>query len=237
MTRNGEHRLLVVEDEPDLRELLRYNLEAAGHAVTAVETGAAALAAWAELAPALIVLDLMLPDVPGTEICRRIRAAASGAAQPAIIMVTAKGAEIDRVVGFELGANDYVVKPFSMRELVLRVTALLRAREGAQRGASAKPRHVVGPLEIDADTFRVFVSGDEVHLSSMEMRLLLYLAENRGRVRTRADLLEHVWGYRPDVSTRTVDTHVKRVRDKLGEAGVLLETVRGIGYRLVDEAR
>jgi two-component system phosphate regulon response regulator PhoB len=238
----AERRVLVVEDEPDLRELLTYNFEAAGFTVHAAEKGLDGLAEAQGFAPDIILLDLMLPDIPGTEVCRRIRAAERSAPQPAIVMLTAKGDEIDRVVGFELGADDYVVKPFSVRELVLRVNAILRARgrggvpESASVGAPvARRRYVVGPLEVDVDGYHVFVGGEEVHMSAMEMRLLIYLVEHRGRVRSREDLLEDVWGYKPGVSTRTVDTHVKRLRDKLGSAGSLVETVRGMGYRLSAE--
>jgi two-component system phosphate regulon response regulator PhoB len=161
-----------------------------------------------------------------------------GTRQPAVMMLTAKGEEIDRVVGFELGADDYVVKPFSVRELVLRVGAILRTRRPTttpNAPTSQRRRYIVGPLELDVDGHHVFVSGSEVHVSSLEMRLLVYLVEHRGRVRSREDLLEDVWGYKPDVSTRTIDTHVKRLRDKLGEAGTLVETVRGTGYRLSAE--
>ena len=226
-------RVLVVEDEPDLRELLTYNLEASGFTVHAADRGLDGLAEAKGFLPNVILLDLMLPDIPGTEVCRRIRAADHGAPQPAIIMLTAKGDEIDRVVGFELGADDYVVKPFSVRELMLRVSAILRTRGRPETSSpEARRRYAVGPLEVDVDGYRVFVSGDEVHMSAMEMRLIIYLVEHRGRVRSREDLLEDVWGYKPDVSTRTVDTHVKRLRDKLGAAGALVETVRGMGYRL-----
>ncbi len=192
----------------------------------------------------MVLLDLMLPDIPGTEVCRRIRGD-TAARQPAVMMLTAKGEEIDRVVGFELGADDYVVKPFSVRELVLRVGAILRARRppapAVAAGAAAvaavpqRRRYVVGPLELDVDGYHVFVNGQEVHVSTLEMRLLVYLVEHRGRVRSREDLLEDVWGYKPGVSTRTIDTHVKRLRDKLGDAGSLVETVRGTGYRLSAE--
>src|SRR5215467_7693218 len=169
--------------------------------------------------------------------CRKIRAGEPVTQQPAIMMLTAKGDEIDRVVGFELGADDYVVKPFSVRELVLRVNAILRARgrpplPERPTASGARRRYIVGPLQVDVDGYHVFVEGDEVHVSAMEMRLLVYLIEHRGRVRSREDLLEDVWGYKPGVSTRTVDTHVKRLRDKLGAAGALVETVRGTGYRL-----
>jgi two-component system phosphate regulon response regulator PhoB len=234
----GDRRVLVVEDEPDLRDLLTYNLTAAGFTVKATETGAEGLEAVTRFAPDVVLLDLMLPDIPGTEVCRRIRGGEAGARQPAVMMLTAKGEEIDRVVGFELGADDYVTKPFSVRELVLRVGAILRARRPAPAAAQPAPqrrRYIVGPLELDVDGYHVFVSGSEVHVSTLEMRLLVYLVEHRGRVRSREDLLEDVWGYKPGVSTRTIDTHVKRLRDKLGEAGALVETVRGTGYRLSAE--
>jgi two-component system phosphate regulon response regulator PhoB len=233
-----DRRVLVVEDEPDLRELLTYNLTAAGFSVEATENGTEGLAAVSRFAPDVVLLDLMLPDIPGTEVCRRIRGGETGARQPAVMMLTAKGEEIDRVVGFELGADDYVVKPFSVRELVLRVGAILRARRPPTPTATQAPqrrRYIVGPLELDVDGYHVFVNGGEVHVSTLEMRLLVYLVEHRGRVRSREDLLEDVWGYKPGVSTRTIDTHVKRLRDKLGEAGSLVETVRGTGYRLSAE--
>jgi two-component system phosphate regulon response regulator PhoB len=235
---NVDRRVLVVEDEPDLRELLTYNLSAAGFNVQATENGADGLAAVQRFAPDVVLLDLMLPDIPGTEVCRRIRGGEAGPRQPAVMMLTAKGEEIDRVVGFELGADDYVVKPFSVRELVLRVGAILRARRPvtpAAPPAAQRRRYLVGPLELDVDGYHVFVRGEEVHVSTLEMRLLVYLVEHRGRVRSREDLLEDVWGYKPGVSTRTIDTHVKRLRDKLGEAGSLVETVRGTGYRLSAE--
>jgi two-component system phosphate regulon response regulator PhoB len=242
-----ERRVLVVEDEPDLTELLAFNLQAGGYKVETANTGARALAEIDTFVPDVVLLDLMLPDMLGTEICRRIRAQADKN-QPAVIMLTAKGEEIDRVVGFEVGADDYVVKPFSMRELLLRVNACFRNNTGpvaAQNpgsgpheapagGPERRRKYLVGPLTIDVDGHHVFVEGKEIHLSVIEMRLLTYLVEHRGRLCSRDDLLEDVWGYKPDVSTRTVDTHIKRLRDKLGAAGPLLETVRGVGYRLSD---
>jgi two-component system, OmpR family, phosphate regulon response regulator PhoB len=236
---NLDRRVLVVDDEPDLQELLTYNLTAAGFTVQATGTGAEALTAVKEFAPDIVLLDLMLPDLPGTEVCRRIRGGELGPRQPAVMMLTAKGDEIDRVVGFELGADDYVVKPFSVRELVLRVGVIVRAR-GPARGESSpgvakRRRFVVGALDIDVDGHHVLVGGTQIHVSALEMRLLIYLVEHRGRVRSRESLLADVWGYKPDVSTRTIDTHVKRLRDKLGIAGTLIETVRGTGYRLSAE--
>ncbi len=245
-TKGTERRVLVVEDEPDLTELLAFNLQAGGYKVETANTGARALAEIDTFVPDVVLLDLMLPDMLGTEICRRIRAQADKN-QPAVIMLTAKGEEIDRVVGFEVGADDYVVKPFSMRELLLRVNACFRSNTGpvATQSPGSGPneaavaperrrKYLVGPLTIDVDGHHVFVEGKEIHLSVIEMRLLTYLVEHRGRLCSRDDLLEDVWGYKPDVSTRTVDTHIKRLRDKLGAAGPLLETVRGVGYRLSD---
>jgi two-component system phosphate regulon response regulator PhoB len=244
-TRSTERRVLVVEDEPDLTELLTFNLQAGGYRVETANTGARALAEIDSFGPDVVLLDLMLPDMLGTEICRRIRAQTERT-QPAVIMLTAKGEEIDRVVGFEVGADDYVVKPFSMRELLLRVNACFRGAPAAPAPAAAttpadiaagpdkRRKYLVGPLTIDVDGHHVFVEGKEIHLSVIEMRLLTYLVEHRGRLCSRDDLLEDVWGYKPDVSTRTVDTHIKRLRDKLGAAGPLLETVRGVGYRLSD---
>jgi two-component system phosphate regulon response regulator PhoB len=245
-TKGTERRVLVVEDEPDLTELLAFNLQAGGYKVETANTGARALAEIDSFVPDVVLLDLMLPDMLGTEICRRIRAQADKN-QPAVIMLTAKGEEIDRVVGFEVGADDYVVKPFSMRELLLRVNACFRSNTGpvptqnpatgptdAPGGPDRRRKYLVGPLTIDVDGHHVFVEGKEIHLSVIEMRLLTYLVEHRGRLCSRDDLLEDVWGYKPDVSTRTVDTHIKRLRDKLGAAGPLLETVRGVGYRLSD---
>jgi two-component system phosphate regulon response regulator PhoB len=247
--RSAERRVLVIEDEPDIRDLLSYNLQSGGFQVKTADTGQRGLAVFESFSPDVILLDLMLPDVPGTEVCRRIRARTTGT-QPAIIILTAKGEEIDRVVGFEVGADDYVVKPFSVRELLLRVNAVLRGRSatggahaqarppgavpGLAPGEPNRKKYTVGPLRVDVDGHYVFVKQNEIHVSAIEMRLLVYLISHRGRVRSREDLLEDVWGYKPGVSTRTVDTHVKRLRDKLGSAGGLIETVRGTGYRLAD---
>ena len=246
--RASERRVLVIEDEPDIRDLLSYNLQTGGFQVKTADTAQRGLVLFESFAPDVILLDLMLPDLPGTEVCRRIRARTTGT-QPAIIILTAKGEEIDRVVGFEVGADDYVVKPFSVRELLLRVNAVLRGRSiagagpqarqlaGAAALAPAEPsrkKFTVGPLRVDVDGHYVFVKQNEIHVSAIEMRLLVYLISHLGRVRSREDLLEDVWGYKPGVSTRTVDTHVKRLRDKLGSAGSLIETVRGTGYRLAD---
>jgi two-component system, OmpR family, phosphate regulon response regulator PhoB len=236
-------RVLVIEDEADLRSLLSYNLEAWGYEVRAVDSGRGGLRAFEEFSPDLVLLDLMLPDMSGIEVCRRIRAKPQPVS-PIVVMLTARGDEIDRVAGFEVGADDYLVKPFSVRELMLRMSARLKAR-GADAPRPEEPapatgerrerrRFVLGPLEVDPDGYHVYVENREVHVSALEMRLLIHLFESQGYVRSRKDLLTDVWGYQPDVNSRTVDAHVKRLRDKLGRAGRLIETVRGLGYRLAD---
>jgi two-component system phosphate regulon response regulator PhoB len=241
---NG-HRVLVIEDEADLRALLAYNLEAWGYEVRTVDSGKMGLRTFDEFSPDLVLLDLMLPDVSGIEVCRKIRGN-QDATPPIIFMLTARGDEIDRVAGFEVGADDYLVKPFSVRELMLRMSARLKPRGGEQVPRPTGPatgnggqrrerrRFVLGPLEVDPDGYHVYVEGKEIHVSALEMRLLIHLFQSQGCVRSRKDLLTDVWGYQPDVNSRTVDAHVKRLRDKLGPAGRLIETVRGLGYRLAE---
>jgi two-component system phosphate regulon response regulator PhoB len=220
-------RILIVEDEEDLQEVLSYNLRQAGHDPVVVGLGHAALERVGREAPDLVLLDLMLPDMSGTDVCRTLKSDPSTRNIP-VIMLTAKGEEIDRVVGFELGADDYVVKPYSMRELTLRVQAILRRRAAPADGAGLT---AFGRLRIDRDGHRVWVDNDEVALTALELRLLCTLYDRRGRVQSRAVLLDEVWRMSSDVNTRTVDTHVKRLREKLGTAGAYLETVRGVGYR------
>jgi two-component system, OmpR family, phosphate regulon response regulator PhoB len=236
-------RVVVIEDEADLRNLLCYNLQAWGYEARAEGTGEKGIRQVIEFRPELVLLDVMLPDLSGIEVCRRIRAL-QDLPQPVVVMLTAKGDEMDRVVGFEVGADDYMVKPFSVRELMLRMSARLKARGGdapatakarAQSTAPARRKLVAGPLEVDPDGHHVHVNGDEVSVSALEMRILVYLFEARAIVRTRHDLLTQVWGYQPEVNSRTVDTHVKRLRQKLGVAGPLIETVRGLGYRLTED--
>jgi two-component system phosphate regulon response regulator PhoB len=223
-------RILVVDDAPDLLELVRVNLVQAGYEVETAEQGAEALEQVRRSQPELVVLDLMLPDVSGTEVCRRLRGDPDTEGIP-IIMLTARADEVDRVVGLELGADDYVTKPFSPRELTLRVGAVLR-RQG--RAPSAKHSLAHGALRLDPDRHRCFVDGEEVDLTAKEFSLLQGLMQRPGRVLTRDQLLDEVWGSDITVTTRTIDTHLKRLREKLGKASELIETVRGVGYRFSD---
>jgi len=223
-------RILVVDDEPDLLELVRLSLSEAGFAVETAETGREALEKLQRGAPDLVVLDLMLPDMSGTEVCRWLRSRPEGA-DLLVLMLTAKSEEVDRVVGFELGADDYVTKPFSPRELVLRVRALLRRRAGAATEGHVLERDHV---RIDLDRHRCYVEGEEVILTAKEFQLLATLMRRPGRVQTRERLLDEVWGSDVTVTLRTIDTHLKRLREKLGRGGDLIETVRGVGYRFAE---
>jgi two-component system, OmpR family, phosphate regulon response regulator PhoB len=225
--------VLIVDDEQDLCSLLDFNLRSAGFSTAVATTGEAALRAAREQPPELVLLDLMLPDLPGTEVCRQLRAAA-GTRDVLIVMLTARGEEADRVRGFELGADDYVTKPFSVRELVLRLRALLRRSPSAKAGAAPLR---LGPLSLDVEAHRFHVEGQEIALTALEFRLLEHLMSRLGRVQSREALLEEVWGLSSSLETRTIDTHVMRLRDKLGPARAFLETVRGVGYRIVEPAR
>ncbi|HJK95885.1 MAG TPA: response regulator transcription factor [Polyangiaceae bacterium LLY-WYZ-14_1] len=227
-------RILVVEDEADLAELVAYNLKQEGYVVATARDGSSALSEVRRQRPDLVVLDVMLPDISGTEVCRRIRRDAATERLP-VVMLTAKGEEVDRIVGFEVGADDYIPKPFSPRELVLRVAAVLRRSQPSAETVDAEAIEV-GALLIDVPRHRVQVREEEIPLTALEFKLLLDLASRRGRVQTRDALLERVWGYAPGIETRTVDTHVKRLREKLGEASEYIETVRGVGYRMREEA-
>ncbi len=222
-------RILVVEDEADLADLVAFNLRGEGHEVTVALDGNTALAEIQRGRPDLVVLDVMLPDISGIEVCRRLRRQRETVRLP-VIMLTAKTDEVDRVVGFEVGADDYVTKPFSPRELVLRVEAILR-RTIPNADVEGPQVITLGAVLIDVPAHRVEVLGEEVLLTALEFRLLLDLATRAGRVQSRDALLERVWGYAPNVETRTVDTHVKRLREKLGDGAKQIETVRGVGYR------
>lgn len=223
-------KVLIVDDEADLLKLLEFNLQQGGFDTCTASTGAGAVERARAERPDVVLLDLMLPDIQGTEVCRQLRQMPE-TSDVAIVMVTAKGEEIDRVVGFELGADDYVVKPFSPRELVLRVKAVLK-RSGRTASAPEEPRDVLelGDLRVDVSAHEVYVDGELVELTVLEFRLLSQLMSRVGRVQSRERLLDEVWG---DVSVteRTVDTHMKRLREKLGPASRYLETVRGVGYR------
>src|SRR6202163_2052780 len=222
-------RVLVVDDEPDIVALVAYHLAKSGYAVSTATSGPEGLAAARRDKPALVVLDLMLPGLSGLEVMEELRADPA-TARIAVLMLTARREESDRIKGLTLGADDYLTKPFSPPELVLRVAAILRrARAGQEEVADVKQ---LGPLRIDTTAHRVTVDGREIDLTPTEFKLLLLLAERKGRVQPRNLLLEIVWDAAPDIQTRTVDMHVQRLRVKLGAAGDLIETVRGFGYRI-----
>jgi DNA-binding response OmpR family regulator len=223
-------KILVVDDEPEAVELVEFNLEQAGFAVITAADGSEALNKARANSPSLIILDLMLPEIGGLEVCKLLRRDPAVAGIP-IIMLTAKAAEIDRVLGLELGADDYITKPFSPRELVLRVKKIL------QRGRDdVKEQDVLrfGDLLIDSPRHVVSWRGKSVELTATEFKLLAVLAQRRGRVQSREQLLRDVWEYNNLVDTRTVDTHMRRLREKLGQAAKYLDTVRGVGYRFVE---
>lgn len=223
-------RILVIEDEADIQQVLDYNLREKGHKVFIAGKGEEGLKLAREKRPDLVLLDLMLPDIPGTEVCKQLKTDPS-TRNIQVVMLTAKGEEIDRVVGFELGADDYVVKPFSVRELILRVSAILRRSQSDQEAVQA---FQFGRLRVDREAHRVWADESELELTALEFKLLVTLYDRRNRVQTRSALLSDVWGIDADITTRTVDTHVKRLREKLGDAGNYIETVRGVGYRFTD---
>lgn len=223
-------KILVVDDEPDALELIEFNLKGCGFDVVTAADGEAALRQARLHAPDLVLLDLMLPEVDGLEVCKILRRDPATSSLP-VIMVTAKAGELDRVLGLELGADDYVTKPFSPRELVLRVKNLLRRRSASEEKAE---RMQVNELLIDLPRHLVSVQGRPVELTATEFRLLSVLAQRRGRVQSREQLLRDVWNYDNVIDTRTVDTHMRRLREKLGRAARYLDTVRGVGYRFVE---
>jgi two-component system phosphate regulon response regulator PhoB len=219
-------RVLIVDDDPDIVRLVSYNLSQSGFEPLHASTGREALALIQNQPPDLVILDLMLPDVDGMEVCRTLRSQDASANIP-IVMLTARSEEIDRVVGFELGADDYVMKPFSPRELVLRVKSILR-RSRTDRTEMLR----AGRIRIYPDRRQCFVSNDPVLLTVKEFDLLYELVRARGNVLSRDILMDRVWGYHGDATSRTLDTHIRRLRDKLGTDGNAIETVRGIGYRI-----
>jgi DNA-binding response OmpR family regulator len=226
-------KILVVEDDKHISQLLKYNLEKAGYECATTITGEDAVEELNRSPFDLIILDIMLPKMDGFEVCRRIKRDESLKYIP-IIMLTARGEEVDRVVGLELGADDYIVKPFSPRELILRIKAVLRRSKPVEKN-NKKDNLTAGPLVVDIPRHRVTVNGKEISLTPMEFNLLVLFMERQGRVQTRDGLLAEVWDIHADVYTRTVDTHIKRLREKLGKAGARIETVIGLGYKFRQE--
>jgi two-component system phosphate regulon response regulator PhoB len=228
-----KHRILVVDDEPDVLELVTYNLGQAGFHTDTAADGAEALRKARSGAPDLILLDLMLPEMDGLEVCKLLRRDAKTSAIP-IIMLTARASEVDRIVGLELGAADYVPKPFSPRELVLRV----KKRLEQSNGAMAKNAYALGPLQVDVSRHLVTVRDRRVELTATEFKLLVLLLQRLGHVQSRDQLLRDVWEYDSLIDTRTVDTHIRRLREKIGPvAAKYLDTVRGVGYRFSPQMR
>jgi two-component system phosphate regulon response regulator PhoB len=226
-------KILMIDDEQDVIDLLTLHLRKAGYALSTATDGAAGLRLAREESPALIILDLMLPKMPGLEICRVLKTDATTRQIP-VLMLTAKAEEIDRIVGLEFGADDYVTKPFSPRELVLRVNAILRRGQGE---TAEDKKLTIGSITIDPSRHLVEVAGRAVRLTSVEFKLLSMLMRRQGRVQERDRLLNEVWGYESVIDTRTVDTHVRRLRKKLGKAADAIETVRGFGYRIREAKR
>ena len=222
----------IVEDEPDIRETLAYNLSQEGFKVSEFSDAESCLNKIQKKKPDLLLLDLMLPGMSGLDLCKEIRADIN-LKKLAIIMLTAKGEEVDRIIGFELGADDYVTKPFSVRELILRVKVILKKQtESVESDESIE----FGPIKLNLDAHEVLINNDEIVLTALEFKLLKHLIRRRGRVQTRDQLLSDVWGYSSEVTTRTVDTHIKRLREKLGTVGDYIQTVRGVGYRLNNQS-
>lgn len=232
---SSEHiKVLIIEDEADIQQLISYHFKQAGYRVETCSNGAEGLKKARESKPDLLILDLMLPGIDGLEVCRTLKGDPQTRVIP-IIMLTAKNEEVDKVVGFELGADDYMGKPFSPRELLLRAKAVLRRTQSVPREVDEKVLQF-GELAIDLPRHKVFAGSQEIELTSIEFKLLRYLLETKGRVQSRDTLLDKVWGYDAFVTTRTVDTHVKRLREKLGKLGDYVETVRGVGYRFKERA-
>jgi two-component system phosphate regulon response regulator PhoB len=221
-------KILIIDDEPDVADIVAMNLKAEGYKILIADNGESGLAKAKAEAPNLIVLDLMLPKMSGLEVCKALKREAATARIP-IIMLTAKSDEVDRIVGLELGADDYVTKPFSPRELLLRVQSVLRR---SSAGGEKQERIKVGEILLDHSRHEVLVRNQPIELTATEFRLLAILMERRGRVQTRDRLLNDVWGYESVIDTRTVDTHVRRLREKLGPLADYVETVRGVGYRM-----
>jgi two-component system phosphate regulon response regulator PhoB len=228
-----ERRVVIIEDERDVSRLLEFNLRGAGFEVVSAGTGGEGLAQIQATTPDVVVLDLMLPDTSGYDVCKQLRADPK-TAEIGVLMLTAKGEAEDRILGLEVGADDYVVKPFVVREVVLRVTAIAnRLAERRNRPPTSDPSGVlkVGPIELDPVTHDVRINGTPTQLRPLEYKLLQLLVSDPGRVFSREELLEQVWEMRGDINTRTVDVHVRRLRVSLGPAAEVIETVHGFGYR------
>ena len=224
--------IFVVEDEPDIRETLSYNLNQEGFKVSEFSDAESCLNKIKEKKPELIILDLMLPGMSGLDLCKLVKSN-NELKNISIIMLNAKSEEIDRIVGFELGADDYVTKPFSVRELILRVKVILKKSfEDLNESTIIE----FGQIKLNLDAYEVEVDDKEIFLTTLEFKLLKHLIERKGRVQTRDQLLGDVWGYSSEVTTRTVDTHIKRLREKLGDIGAYIQTVRGVGYRLNNQS-
>jgi two-component system, OmpR family, phosphate regulon response regulator PhoB len=222
-------RILIIEDEPDIRKTIDYNLSRESFEVFQAASIAEGEQAIQQHKPDLVILDLMLPDGSGLTLCRDIKSDPA-TKNTLVILLTAKADELDRVIGFELGADDYVTKPFSVRELILRVKAILKRRASEER-QPADPSYTFGALTLNLEAHQVFINDLEVGFTALEFRLLKHLIDRKGRVQSRDQLLEEVWGYSAEVTTRTVDTHIKRLREKLDSAGEYIQTIRGVGYR------
>ena len=228
MSTTTSPRILIIEDEQDVVDLLTLHLRKAGFTLSTATDGAAGLRKAREDSPALIILDLLLPKMPGLEICKVLKTDIATRQIP-VLMLTAKAEEIDRIVGLEFGADDYVTKPFSPRELVLRINAILRRAKGE---VVEEKKLSIGPITVDQSRHQVTVGDRPVRLTSVEFKLLSMLMRRQGRVQARDRLLNEVWGYESIIDTRTVDTHIRRLRKKLGKASAAIETVRGFGYRI-----
>ena len=222
-------KILIIEDEPDIRKTLEYNISREGYEVISASSLSEGREKLESASFSLLLLDLMLPDGSGLDLCRELKQDKSLSSMPVIIL-TAKDDEVDKVVGFELGADDYVTKPFSVRELILRIKAILK-RGSSQKNETVEIERQFGDLVIDIDSHEVFVNKEQISLTALEFRLLSQLIDRRGRVQSRDQLLSDVWGYSAEVTTRTVDTHIKRLREKLGTMGKYVQTIRGVGYK------
>ena len=221
-------KILIIEDEPDIRKTLEYNISREGYSVVSASSLVEAKSQFESDSFSLILLDLMLPDGSGLDLCRDIKSDKEKSSIP-IIILTAKDDEVDKVVGFELGADDYVTKPFSVRELILRMKAVLK--RGEKKSDNVEVQRQFGQLSINTESHEVFVDDNEITLTALEFKLLCQLVDRRGRVQSRDQLLSDVWGYSAEVTTRTVDTHIKRLREKLGSMGKYVQTIRGVGYK------